>query len=81
MFPITEIGHWAKEYPEHDNDDAFEAGRKIRQGECGRTNLEAIVRWKSPRRIQLIANNSDSEIADALHLALRVNEPRSAFGC
>lgn len=79
MFPISDVDQWAKNYPPHDDDAAFEAGRKIRAGDYARANLDEIVRWKSRRRAALIAQNSDAEIADALRLALLAKEPRSAL--
>ena len=61
------------------NEEAFEAGKNIRNGDYTRSNLEIIIGWKSERRKGLIADNSDSEVADALRLALSATEPRSAF--
>jgi hypothetical protein len=80
---VDDITYWAERYLEYDkgaDDKAFEAARRIHGGDWSRPNLEVIVAWKSRRRIRLIADNSDSEIADALRLALIANEPRSAFG-
>jgi len=57
---------------------AFAAGLRIRGGDYSRLNLEKIVAWKSERRLALISENSDSEIADALRLAPCAEEPRSA---
>jgi len=79
---LTDIPYWATQYPAEDleNDErAFAAGSRIRGGDYSRSNLEKIVAWKSERRLALISDNSDSEIADALHLALRAREPRSAL--
>jgi len=80
---VDDISYWAKQYLEYDqgaDEKAFEAARRIHGGDWSRSNLEVIVAWKSRRRIRLIADNSDSEIADALQLALIAKEPRSAFG-
>ena len=79
-FPTTEISKWASKYPQDDDDGPLTAGKKIREGDYSRSNLETIVRWKSPRRLGLIGRNTDSEIADALRLALSAQEIRSAFG-
>lgn len=79
MFPMNEVRRWAKLYPEEDDFEPFRAGAKIREGDYSRSNLETIVRWKSPRRLKLISENSDLEISDALHLAICAAEPRSAF--
>ena len=80
MFPLEDVEKWAKEYP-YDNEDrkAFDAGKNILAGDFGRANLAAIVGWKSNRRIALLRDNTDSEIKDALRLALSAQEPRSAI--
>jgi hypothetical protein len=79
MFPKEEIVTWAARYPLSWDEQALKAGKRILEGDYSRSNLEIIVRWKSERRLALIAENSDEEIADALHLALTAKEPRSAF--
>jgi hypothetical protein len=80
MFTIDKIGYWAAQYPKGWDDEALAAGEKIIKGDYSRSNLEVIVDWKSDRRKKLIADNSDSEIADALHIATgHAREPRSAF--
>jgi hypothetical protein len=76
------VPYWAAQYLKNDNgldNKAFEAGRRIREGEFTRSNLLEIVSWKSNRRAGLITHNSDQEIADALQLALLAKEARSAF--
>jgi hypothetical protein len=78
QFPLEQMQQWADRYPGSD-ESVYEAGRKIRAGDYSRENLEEIVRWKSPRRAGLIANNTDAEIADALRLAVSATESRSAF--
>ena len=80
MFPLDHVEKWAKEYP-YDNDDrkAFGAGKNILAGDFSRANLEGIVHWKSNRRITLLRDNTNSEIEDALRLALSAKEPRSAI--
>jgi hypothetical protein len=81
QFPLIEIQRWADTYPDVAKDDrAYEAGRRIAAGDHTRANLEVIVRWKSERRVALIARNTDAEIEDALRLVLLAKEPRSAFG-
>jgi hypothetical protein len=47
-----------------------DAGRRIASGDFSRPNLEAICRWKSPRRIRLLDKNTDAEIAQALKQAI-----------
>jgi len=79
MFPQDEIGHWAARYPQGWDEPALEAGSNIRDGDYSRENLEIIVRWKSERRVALIAENSDAEISEALQLARQAQEPRNAF--
>src|SRR5208282_2168911 len=80
MFPVAKVQYWADRYAYREGDTrAFKAGEKIREGDYSRSNLEEIVDWKSKRRKALIADNSDSEICDALTLALRAKEPRSAL--
>jgi len=80
LFPQKEIGYWSQQYPVDWDQQALLAGKKIREERnFSRSNLEIIVRWKSQRRAGLIAKNSSDEISDALDLALRVREPRSAF--
>ena len=83
MFGIDAIRSLSDGYLEKykaDDDEAFQAGQRIRSGDYSRANLVKLVEWKSVRRLGLIAENSDSEIADALRLALCASEPRSAFG-
>lgn len=79
---VDDITYWAAQYLKHDNGEdekAFEAGRKVRGGEWTRKNLMEIAAWKSKRSLRWIGGNSDSEIADALRLALLAQETRSAF--
>jgi hypothetical protein len=48
---------------------AFEAGDAIRNGDYSLANLEAIVRWKSERAVQVLIGNSNETIRRALALA------------
>jgi hypothetical protein len=48
---------------------AFEAGDAIRNGDYSLANLEAIVRWKSERAVQVLICNSNEKIRRALALA------------
>jgi hypothetical protein len=50
-------------------EDAFEAGEAIRQGDYSLANLEAIVRWKSERLVQFVIANSTTSIRRALEVA------------
>jgi hypothetical protein len=79
---LTDIPYWATQYATKDlesDEKAFAAGSRIRGGDYTRSNLEEIVGWKSERRLGLVGENSDSEIADALRLALCAEQPRSAL--
>jgi hypothetical protein len=46
------------------------AGKRIAGGDFSRGCLEAICRWKSPRRVGLLDNNTDVEIEQALRRAI-----------
>jgi len=48
---------------------AFEAGEAIRNGDYSLANLEAIVRWKSERAVQVLIGNSNDKIRRALAVA------------
>lgn len=50
-------------------EEAFEAGEAIRNGDYSLVNLEAIVRWKSERLVQYVIANSTSSIRRALEVA------------
>jgi hypothetical protein len=50
-------------------EEAFEAGRSVRNGDYSLANLEAIVRWKSERLVQLVISNSTTSIRRALEVA------------
>jgi len=49
--------------------DAFEAGSAIRNGDYTLGNLEAIVRWKSERAVHYLIGNSTESIRRALEVA------------
>jgi len=48
---------------------AFEAGEAIRNGDFSLANLEAIVRWKSERAVQVLICNSNEKIRQVLAVA------------
>lgn len=50
-------------------EEAFEAGRAIRNGDYSLGNLESIVRWKSERIVQYLIGNSNTSIRRALEVA------------
>jgi hypothetical protein len=77
MFPIEDVPEWAALYPyEKDDIGAFEAAKRIRDGDFSRSNLQEIVNWKSEGRKALIAEHLDNEIRDALTLALEAKSSR-----
>lgn len=49
--------------------DAYEAGAAIRNGEYTLANLEAIVRWKSERMVHYLIANSEAKIRQVLGVA------------
>ena len=50
-------------------EEAYEAGEAIRNGEYSLANLEAIVRWKSERLVVYVIANSTTSIRRALEVA------------
>lgn len=58
-------------------EEAFEAGRAIRNGDYSMANLEAIVRWKSERLVQYLIGNNTMSIRRALEVAAA---PESSTG-
>jgi hypothetical protein len=62
-----------------DDEDAANAGRAIARGQCTRSNLEVIFRWKTRGRgVSRLTRNSDQEIEEALRLAGRARTERAA---
>lgn len=49
--------------------EAFEAGASIRNGEYSLANLEAIVRWKSERLVHYLIGNGSLRIRRALEIS------------
>jgi hypothetical protein len=49
--------------------EAFEAGAAIRNGEYSLANLEAIVRWKSERVVHYLIANGEAKIRQTLAIA------------
>ena len=62
QFSPSEIAGLAARYGPEQDDEAFKAGRNIAGGNYSRENLKVIVRWKSPRKIAFIDDNTDIEI-------------------
>jgi hypothetical protein len=75
QFDQSEITGLAARYGPEQDDEAFEAGSNIRDGNYSRENLKVIVRWKSARKIAFIDDNTDVEIARALRFA---TDPRTS---
>jgi endonuclease III len=69
QFNPSEIEAFANRYRFADDTDALEAGTLLLGGDCGVENLKRIVRWKSARRIGLIAKNDTSTLASTLKYA------------
>lgn len=69
QFDSSEIAALAARYGYEQDDEAFNAGSNILGGNYSRDNLKIIVRWKSPRKIAYIDDNTDIEIARALRFA------------
>jgi hypothetical protein len=62
-------------------DDAFDAGTAIRNGDYTLGNLEAIVRWKSERAVHYLIGNSTESIRRALEVAAAPEaSPHEAIG-
>lgn len=66
-----------------DEENAFEAGRRISEGDYRRQNLEVIVDWKIPnfylaRLMSHLGRNTDSDIAAALGSAVSASSEKSA---
>lgn len=79
QFDLNETKTWASLYDMKDDNEAMSAGKRIAAGERTYNNLLTIAKWKSPRRVELLRDNSDQEIDEALELALEAKQPRSAL--
>ncbi|HLM83017.1 MAG TPA: hypothetical protein VK302_20640 [Terriglobales bacterium] len=85
QFPPSEIaGLVARRERNVEQDDAFEAGRRIRGGDYSRQNLEVIVAWKMEgvhltRVMSYLGQNTDAEIDQALRSAAATDDERSAI--
>ena len=67
-------------YADDDEERALDAGRKIRAGDYARVHLQTVFQWKTKNRGKTrLSQNSDSEILDALRLAVAANESRSTI--
>jgi hypothetical protein len=78
-FPMRLIPALASAYDD-DDQDAFAAGRRIAAGGRDRRDFLAIFEWKTRGRGRSRpAQNTDIEIADALHLAIAARTERAAL--
>jgi hypothetical protein len=60
---------------------AFESGKRIAAGDSATGDLDAIIKWKSPRPLGRIKKgNSPLEIAEALRVAVTATQVRTAVG-
>src|SRR5712691_9434402 len=83
QYDPAEISKLAAEYMAtfaYADRDMEDAGRRIFGGDFTRRNLEIICRWKSTRRIGLLAKNTDAEIESALKQAMLAKNVREAVG-
>src|SRR5438067_745827 len=69
QFNVHDIDELAERYGYKEDSEAFLAGKDIKDGNYTRANLKIIVRWKSARRIALLDDNTDEEIARSLRVA------------
>jgi len=83
QYPVADIQTLADEYmdsKEGPEDRKMEAaGKRINDGDFTLANLKVSYRWKSTRRIGLLANNSDAEIEQALKQAIAAVDVREAI--
>jgi hypothetical protein len=60
-------------------DQAMEvSGKRMAQGQFTRSDFETVCRWKSPRKIGLLAENTDAQIRLAIDNARIASNPRDA---
>jgi len=79
QFAPAQIKELAYRYDDEDT-KALEAGQRIARGDYSRVNLEVIFRWKTRGRgISRLSRNSDTEILDALRLAVGAQTERAAI--
>ena len=73
------IGECAARYSFREDVDPLEAGKRIRERECTRENLERLFEWKTKGRGRSrLDKNSDEDIADARSLATKAKSDRAA---
>jgi len=79
QFEPADIPKLAKRYGYEEDDAAFEAGRRIREGEHTFEHLSRIFEWKTKGRGRSrLKRNKPDEITDALSLAVSAKTERAA---
>lgn len=79
QFQANEIEKFAEAYASEEDVGALAAGKKIRNGQFSRKDLEVIFEWKTGGRGRSrLLHNSDDEIADALRCAVDAKTERAA---
>lgn len=79
-FNSSSINDIADRYRFRTDENALKAGERIRGGQYTRTNLEEIFEWKTKGRGRSrLTKNTNSEIADALQLAVSAKTDRAAI--
>src|SRR4051812_12947608 len=69
QFHPSELPALAGRYDYEQDNDAFEAGKNIANGDHSVENLKIIIEWKSARIAGLIEKNSSTDVAKALRFA------------
>lgn len=78
-FDPSLIPELAGRYSFEEDTGALDAGKRVREGQNNRANLETIFEWKTKGRGRSrLLKNTDKEIADALNLAFVAKTDRAA---
>jgi|SRR5215469_4694842 len=60
---------------------AFASGKRIAAGKAEAGELDAIIRWKSPRPLsRIMRGNTPDELSEALRVAVAATQVRTAVG-
>ena len=79
QFDPSEIGGRSERFGFADDTHARAAGRAILDGDYSVRNVRVIVEWKSRRSKGRFGRNAESDVADALRLAVSAKTERSAI--
>lgn len=79
QFDPAEIQTLAACFSFADDTEARAAGKRIADGEHTLANLMTIVAWKSARSTGRAARNAETDVADALRLAVTAKTERAAI--